>query len=183
MSNILSLSACLVLSLLIASPIDCSALVIDDDRLTGGHAVPAGQTQAGFQLAKRYTLASLPGSGIFSEQFQKARFSNGLWVPLHFSFCPLHRLIVVLHLIIVTTGCPTKCYLTLLAYSDSLHLPLLTVHIHTFCLYWHFPCRRAWLCATLMFSGPSSFMLSALCCVTKQVDARKSSCECKEDLI
>lgn len=52
MSNILSLSACLVLILLIASPIDCSSLVTDDDRLTWGQAVPAGQTRyTGHRLA------------------------------------------------------------------------------------------------------------------------------------
>lgn len=103
------------------------------------------RTQAGFQLAKRYILASLPGSGIFSEKFQKSRFSKGPWVPLHLSFYPLYPHSVVFHLLTIATGWPTKCCLMLLAYSVSLHLPLLSVHIHTFCLCWYIPCRNAWL--------------------------------------
>lgn len=140
----LSPSACSVLSLLMASPMDCSAPVAADGLLTQAQAVPGGDWGAGFRLTQSCTLASLPavrvtrgatGFGFFSEQFHKAGFRNGPWVLLQLPSCRQWLHCVILHMLAITTSCPTEGFLMLLASFDPLHLPLLGLctHPHSAC--------------------------------------------------
>lgn len=179
-SNILSLSACSVLSLVIASPIDCSALVIADGRLTQGEAVPAGWPRhavhsLAFSLQRDTCLLlfqavlmakDATGCGILSKRFQKAGFRNEPWVPWHSPFCRWYPRSVVLRLLTITARWPTVYFLTLWHFPiRCIHLCYLSMCIHTLYPYWHSPCWSPWLDGALMFSHPSSFYaFSSLLC-------------------
>lgn len=99
------------------------------------------------------------GFGFFSGHFQKAGFTNGPRVPSCHRWLPC----VILHLLTVTTVCPTEGFLKLLAFQsfDSLHLPLLCPCTH--------PHPLPLLVLSMqgldgaVFPDPS-FMLSALPC-------------------
>lgn len=141
--NTLSVSAYSVLSLLIASPMDCSApgCPRPPDPGTGSsrgmlswarHLLAFGLHRAAHWLLSPalWIPSSATGFGLSSEHFQKAGFTNGPWVPSWSPFCHQWLHCVILHLLTVTPGCPTEGFLKLLASFDSLHLPLLGLCTH-----------------------------------------------------
>lgn len=125
MSNILSLSACLVLSLLIASHIDCSALVIADGHLTQGQAVPVGWPRCVLACCLQRDTRLL-----LSQAVWRAKGCHRLWDLLTTisKGCHLYPCGVVLHLLSITARCPTGRFSMLLVSSESLHLPLLPLY-------------------------------------------------------
>lgn len=115
--------------------------------------------------------------GIFSEWFRKAAFGNGPWVPSRLPFCCWYPGSVVLLLLTITAGCPTECFLVLLASSDSLHLPLLPLctHLHMLpLLALPMPeCLVRWCLevfrSQLLYTFSSLLCHKASCCLEKQL--------------